>query len=77
MDLAAEIGLAVREENLTLYDVYTADECFLTGTAAELVPAVALDERVIGDGCPGPLPLRLLPAFRQPTAASAPPASTL
>ncbi len=64
LELAAQLSLPVREENLTLYDVYTADECFLTGTAAEIIPAVALDERMIGTGRPGDLTRRLIAAFR-------------
>jgi branched-chain amino acid aminotransferase len=59
-----QLGLKVVEENLTLFDVYSADECFLTGTAAELIPAVSLDERLIGNGKPGPLTLKLVDAFR-------------
>nr|CAA9284612.1 Branched-chain amino acid aminotransferase [uncultured Armatimonadetes bacterium] len=73
MDLAGEAGIPVREENLTLYDVYTADECFLTGTAAEIIPAVSLDDRVIGSGAPGPVTRRLIDAFRAHTAQSGTP----
>ena len=40
---------------MTRYDIFTADECFLTGTAAEVIPVVKLDSRVIGDGAPGPV----------------------
>jgi branched-chain amino acid aminotransferase len=54
MDLAREAGLKVSEPNLTRYDVFNADECFLTGTGAELVPVVKVDGRVIGSGSPGP-----------------------
>ena len=54
MDLARETGLTVSEPNLTRYDVFNAEECFLTGTGAELVPVVKVDGRVIGDGKPGP-----------------------
>ncbi|MEI6337143.1 MAG: branched-chain amino acid aminotransferase, partial [Verrucomicrobiota bacterium] len=49
------------------YDIYTADECFLTGTAAEIIPAVRLDSREIGDGKPGPVTQRLTARFRQLT----------
>jgi len=52
---------------LTLHDVYTADECFITGTAAEIVPVVKLDGRVIGDGVPGPITKTLIQKFRQYT----------
>lgn len=55
MELARREGIPVREEALTRHDVYTADECFLTGTAAEVIPVVKCDGRVIGTGKPGPL----------------------
>ena len=55
MELARAAGRPVREASLTRHDVYTADECFLTGTAAEVVPVVRCDGRVIGDGQPGPI----------------------
>jgi len=73
MELAADAGLSVREENLTLYDVYTCDECFLTGTAAEIIPAVQLDERPLGSGRPGDVTRRLIDAFRAHTAESGTP----
>ena len=53
MELARESGLMVSEPNLTRYDVFNADECFLTGTGAELIPVVKVDGRVIGTGKPG------------------------
>ena len=55
MELAREAGYQVREVTLTRHDVYTADECFLTGTAAEVVPVVKCDGRAIGTGEPGPI----------------------
>jgi branched-chain amino acid aminotransferase len=55
IDLAVEAGITVREVPLTKHDVYIADECFLTGTAAEVVPVVKVDSRTIGTGKPGPL----------------------
>ena len=70
IELATERGLKVREENLTLYDVYTCDECFLTGTAAEIVPAVSLDERMLGCGRPGPITTALIAGFRNLTATT-------
>lgn len=75
MELAAAAGITVREENLTLYDVYTGDECFLTGTAAEIIPAVQLDERPLGSGRPGDITRRLIDAFRAHTAESGTPVS--
>lgn len=67
MQLAKEEGIPVHEVVLTLHDVYTADECFITGTAAEIVPVVKLDGRVIGDGVPGPITKTLIQKFRQYT----------
>jgi branched-chain amino acid aminotransferase len=73
LDLAAELGVPVSEPELTRYDIFTADECFLTGTAAEVVPVVRVDSRPIGDGRPGPITRRLLDAFRQLTASTGTP----
>ena len=64
-ELCAELGITIREASMARYDVYTADESFLTGTAAETIPMVKLDEREIGDGKPGPLSLKLIEAYRQ------------
>lgn len=63
LGLAAEAGVAVRETRLARFDLHTADECFLTGTGAEVMPVVDIDGRRIGDGAPGPLTRRLLDAF--------------
>ena len=60
MELATEMGLKVAEPNLTRYDLFNADECFLTGTGAEIVPVVKIDGRVIGTGKPGPLTRQLV-----------------
>ena len=68
--VAGDFGIKVREENLTRHDLYVADECFLTGTAAEVVPVVRIDKRTIGDGHPGPVTKRLLEAFHRRTRAS-------
>lgn len=59
MTLAAEDGIAVREQNLVRADLYLADECFLTGTAAGVVPVLSIDERPVGTGGPGPATSRL------------------
>ncbi|MCL4163478.1 UNVERIFIED_CONTAM: hypothetical protein GTU68_057363 [Idotea baltica] len=64
-DLCDELGITIREASMTRYDLYTADEAFLTGTAAETIPMVKLDEREIGDGKPGELSLKLIEAFRK------------
>lgn len=65
LELARKRKLTVREEPFTLYEVYTADECFLTGTAAEVVPVISVDGRTIGAGTPGKLSLRLIADFRR------------
>ena len=65
--LAGESGIEVREIPLTKHDVYIADECFLTGTAAEVVPVVKVDSRVIGDGTPGPMTRQLMTRFHELT----------
>jgi len=64
IELAREAGYVVRQEDLTQYDVYTADECFLTGTAAEVIAVVKVDGRTIGAGEPGPVTKDLLQRFR-------------
>jgi len=69
MGLAAALGLTVREAVVTLYDCYTCDEAFLTGTAAEVIPMVRVDRRTIGDGRPGPATRSIMQAFRECTAA--------
>jgi branched-chain amino acid aminotransferase len=65
IELAEEAGITVHQIAMTRHDVYTADECFLTGTAAEVIPVVKVDSRVIGDGKPGPLTRRMTEAFHR------------
>lgn len=72
-EMAAEFGIPIREPMMTRYDIYTADECFLTGTAAEVIPAVKLDTRPIGDGRPGPVTARLMGRFHELTATTGTP----
>ena len=67
IELAGKLGIPVSETNLTRYDVMTADECFLTGSAAEIVPVASLDGRIIGTGKPGALTLKLATAFHKLT----------
>jgi branched-chain amino acid aminotransferase len=67
MELARDAGIEVREIPLTKHDVFIADECFLTGTAAEVVPVVKVDSRKIGDGTPGPITRDLMERFRRLT----------
>jgi branched-chain amino acid aminotransferase len=63
LELAAEAGIEAAEAHLTRYDVYTADECFLSGTGAELMPVAEVDGRSIGGGKAGPITRRLTDAF--------------
>jgi branched-chain amino acid aminotransferase len=65
MELAKQSGLPVMETNLTRYDLFNADECFLTGTGAELVAVVKIDGRVIGSGKPGPVTRMLMEQYRE------------
>ena len=65
VDIARELGVPLRESNMTRYDIWCADECFLTGSGAEVIPVVKLDGRVIGAGIPGPITQRVLTTFRQ------------
>jgi branched-chain amino acid aminotransferase len=67
MELAAARNMPVREEPFTRHDLYTATECFLTGTAAEVIPVVKVDERIIGDGYPGPISRQLIADFKKLT----------
>jgi len=67
IELARKAGIEVRETILTRFDLFVADECFLTGTAAEIIPVVRIDGRSIGDGKPGPITGRLLGMFRELT----------
>ena len=67
MRLAREAGYQVFEQSLVRHDIYTADECFLTGTAAEIVPVVECDGRTIGSGKPGPITQELRKRFEQLT----------
>lgn len=65
MELAVAAGYTVREEIFTRHDLFNADECFLTGTAAEIIPVVKVDGRVIGDGLPGPITRQMMADFRR------------
>jgi len=64
-DIAKEIGVPVGEHELTRYDIWNADECFLTGTGAEVIPVVKLDGREVGDGKPGAIFSKVLASFRR------------
>jgi branched-chain amino acid aminotransferase len=67
IEVARVAGIEVRELPLTKHDVYIADECFLTGTAAEIIPVVRVDSRVIGTGKPGPMTRDLEKRFKKLT----------
>jgi len=67
IELARAAGISVSETPFTKHDVYIADECFLTGTAAEVVPVVKVDSRTIGDGKPGPITRDLMRRFHELT----------
>jgi len=72
-ELAEKLSIRTVERELIRHDIYTADECFLTGTAAEVIPAVQLDRRLIGNGQPGPITLQLIEGFRELTRATGTP----
>lgn len=67
LEIASKKGIGVHEHVITRHEVYIADECFLTGTAAEIIPVVKVDGRKIGSGKPGSLTLRLISEFRKST----------
>lgn len=69
-DLCEKLDIELIEDTITRYDVYTADEVFLTGTAAEVIPVVKVDDRPIGDGVPGELFKVLLAGFREEAATT-------
>ena len=71
IELAAKQKIAISQTNMTLFDLYTADEIFLTGTGAEIVPVISLDGRTVGSGRPGAVTMQLLKAFRAFTATGA------
>jgi len=67
IDLAKMEGMTVREEPFTLFSLYTSDECFLSGTAAEIIPVTKIDGKVIGEGKVGEVTRLLIKKFRQLT----------
>jgi branched-chain amino acid aminotransferase len=73
IELAEEEGLQVCEPNLTRYDLFNADECFLTGTGAEIVSVVKIDGRIIGTGRPGPITRKLSDEYHALTKVSGEP----
>ena len=73
MEIAVESGYRVSEPNLTRYDLFNADECFLTGTGAEIVPVTKIDRRIIGRGRPGPVTRELEEKYHALTKISGEP----
>jgi len=67
LEIARDMGIPAYEKVFTRHDIYVADECFLTGTAAEVIPVVKLDGRVIGEGVPGSITQRLMARYRELT----------
>lgn len=67
IELAQEMNIPVQQVPFVRHDVFIADECFLTGSAAEVIPVVKVDSRVIGDGRPGPITKQLTTRFHQLT----------
>ncbi|MCL5774203.1 MAG: aminotransferase class IV, partial [Firmicutes bacterium] len=67
IEIARSMGLDMRIDLLNSHDLFVADECFLTGTGAEMIAAVEINGRVIGNGKPGPFTTKLLAAFRELT----------
>jgi len=64
IEIARELSVPLVERDLSRHDIYTCDECFLTGTAAEVIAATKLDQRVLGTGRPGPITLKIIARFR-------------
>lgn len=73
LELADQLSIPFEERTLTRYDIYISDECFLTGTAAEVIPVISLDRRPIGDGKVGPLTQRFISAFKELTQTTGTP----
>jgi branched-chain amino acid aminotransferase len=77
LQLSTSLDIHFEERTLTRYDIYTADECFLTGTAAEVIPVISLDRRPIGDGKVGEMTRRFIAAFAQLTQTTGTPVDQL
>lgn len=67
LDMAGKFEIPAAEEEFSLNELYTAQECFLTGTAAEIIPVVQIDDKIIGDGQPGRTTLKLIEEFHKIT----------
>lgn len=64
IDLGTSLGFKMHQAALTRYDLYNADECFMTGTGAEVIPVVRIDQRVVGNGKPGEITKKLIKKFK-------------
>ena len=65
MEVAESLGINIHETALTRYDLYNADECFMTGTGAEIIPVIEIDGRPVGDGSPGVVTQKVTKGFRE------------
>ena len=65
IEVATELQIPFRERTITRHDVYISDECFLTGSAAEVIPVTSVDNRIIGSGVAGPITTKILAAYRK------------
>ncbi len=73
IEICRELNIPIHERDLTRHEIFVADECFLTGTAAEVIAAVKLDQRLIGNGKPGPITQRVIARFRELTQTTGTP----
>jgi branched-chain amino acid aminotransferase len=73
IELAAREGIPLKEVPFTRHDLYVSEECFLTGTAAEVIPVIEVDQRLIGSGKPGPITKKLIKLFRDLTQSEGTP----
>lgn len=73
IELAAREGIPLKEVPFTRHDLYISEECFLTGTAAEVIPVIEVDQRLIGSGKPGPITKKLIKLFRELTQSEGTP----
>ncbi len=73
IDIAGDLGIQAEEKMFTRYELYIADECFLTGTAAEIIPVIKIDGRTIGDGLPGTMTKKLGDNFKELTGTTGTP----
>lgn len=68
MEIAETLGITTHETTLTRYDLYNADECFMTGSGAEIIPVIKIDGRTIGEGKPGSITEKLVNGFKKLTS---------